>query len=373
MARIFWIPGNPRPPLAVLLCPRGGKELYDELREIQRGGIQTLVSLLDDEQVDMLELADEGRLASVMGIRFIHHPLPDHSLPPDEAGFREFVSGLANRLREGERVGVHCYGSIGRATMAAACALVHLGWDPHFALVAIEKTRGCQVPDTAEQEEWILNYKPTAVAAPAPIRRPAPTLVPIGAPMPEPTLDLTFAHSWRATILADNPSTIPARHYIYPTEVEEVEQGALEVQVRPVAKDVQPFLATCALGFADPALPNGIWSAPRKDEICAVSGGYAYLIDTSAPENFTMIPMRPVLEIRPILVQNLLLFIDNHMILAWGADGLAWESEKLSDEGIKITDIAGGILHGTGWEMKSDKETPFALDLPSGVRIPARE
>jgi len=73
------------------------------------------------------------------------------------------------------------------------------------------------------------------------------------------------------------------------------------------------------------------------------------------------------------VAQNMLLFIDNHMILAWGADGLAWESEKLSDEGIKITDIAGGILHGTGWEMKSDKETPFALDLPSGVRIPARE
>jgi len=372
MARIFWIPGNPRPPLAVLLCPRGGRELYDELRGVQRDGIQTLVSLLEEEQVDMLDLADEGRLASMMGMQFIHHPLPDHSLPTDEAGFREFASGLGNRLRKGERVGIHCWGSIGRATMTAACALIHLGWDPGGALAAIEKARGCRVPDTGEQEEWILNYK-TAAPAPAPIPRATPIPALIGAPMPEPTVDLSFPRSWRAAILADTPTTLPSRHYIYPTEAEEVEQGALEVQIRPAAKDAQPFLATFALGFRDPAVPTGIWSTPRKDEICAASGGYVYVVDTAAPENFTMIQMRPVLEIRPVVALGLLLFINNHSIVGWGADGLAWESEKLSDEGITITDIAGGILHGRGWEMKGDKETPFALDLPSGVRIPARE
>jgi len=26
-----------------------------------------------------------------------------------------------------------------------------------------------------------------------------------------------------------------------------------------------------------------------------------------------------------------------------------------------------------GWDRKSDRETPFALDLLTGVRIPARE
>jgi protein-tyrosine phosphatase len=371
MARIFWIPGNPRPPLAVLLCPRGGRELYDELREIQRGGIQTLVSLLEEEQVDMLDLADEGRLASVMGIRFIHHPLPDHSLPPDEADFRQFVGGLADRLSHGERVGIHCYGSIGRATMAAACALIHLGWDPNSALVSIEKARGCRVPDTAEQEEWIFNYQTTADPS-APEPRTAPTPESIGATMPEPIVDLTFPHSWSARILADNPSTLPARHFVYPTEADEVEQGALEVQIRPIAND-QPFLATFALGFNDPAVPTGIWSAPRREEICAVAGGYAYLVDTAEPANFTMIPMRPVYEIRPVEALGLLLFVGQNTIIAWTAEGQAWESEKVSDEGVRITDISGGILQGIGWEMKSDKEMPFALDLPTGVRIPARE
>ena len=65
--------------------------------------------------------------------------------------------------------------------------------------------------------------------------------------------------------------------------------------------------------------------------------------------------------------------MSHHFSVLKDADGLAWESEKLSDEGVRITDIAGGILHGMGWDRKSDRETPFALDLLTGVRIPARE
>jgi hypothetical protein len=50
---------------------------------------------------------------------------------------------------------------------------------------------------------------------------------------------------------------------------------------------------------------------------------------------------------------------------------MAWESAKLSDEGVTITSIAGGLLRGTGWEMKTDREKPFALDLRSGVLVPS--
>jgi hypothetical protein len=34
-----------------------------------------------------------------------------------------------------------------------------LGWSPHAALVAITRARGLTVPDTQEQEDWILRYK----------------------------------------------------------------------------------------------------------------------------------------------------------------------------------------------------------------------
>lgn len=179
------------------------------------------------------------------------------------------------------------------------------------------------------------------------------------------TIDFAFPHTWQAEILSSRPLILPPRHFVYPREADEIERGALEVWVRP--RSAEPFLATCALGFRDVAVPTGLWSTPRSAEICAVSGGYAYLIDTAAPERFTMVAYRPVMEVRSAVTEGLLLFVDHCRILAWGRDGRAWESEKLSDEGITITAIGDGILHGRGWNMMTDKETPFAIHLGTGT------
>jgi hypothetical protein len=200
--------------------------------------------------------------------------------------------------------------------------------------------------------------------------------------LPAPTFDGSFPHHWQAEILLAHPLILPERHYVYPRDAEEVERGALEVLIRPSEESIeesiptlppstQEFLATCALGFRDPAVPTGLWSTPNPHEICAVAGGYAYLIDTADPQRFTMIEYRPVLEVVPVPDQNLLLFLGHHSILAWGARGQAWQSEKLSSEGLTLEDIDGSILHGLGWDLLTDKETPFALDLTSGLRLPS--
>jgi hypothetical protein len=211
----------------------------------------------------------------------------------------------------------------------------------------------------------------------------APAPDPIPKPIPAPHADLSFPHCWQAEVLAERPLILPPRHFVYPQAAEEVERGALEVLVRPAPRpdarpdaqpaegsDTQPFLATCALGFRDPAAPSGLWSTPKPEELCAVAGGYAYLIDTTAPERFAMIPYRPVLEIRSLVSEGLLLFVGHHSILAWGRDGETWESSKLSDEGVTITGTDGGILRGTSWEMKTDREKLFALDLRNGSLLP---
>ena len=186
--------------------------------------------------------------------------------------------------------------------------------------------------------------------------------------MTKPIIDLSFPHPWHAEILAARPLILPTRHFVYPQQVEEVERGALEILVQPHtdSAESQPFLATCALGFRDPVVPTGLWSTPEANTLCAVSGGYAFMIDTQAPQRFTMLPYRPVLRIEPVPAHNLLLFVGHQRILAWGASGHAWESEKLSDEGVTITGVEQDILHGIGWNMMTDLETPFALNLRLG-------
>jgi hypothetical protein len=183
-------------------------------------------------------------------------------------------------------------------------------------------------------------------------------------------IDLSFPHAWQAEILPQRPLILPPRHFTYPREAEEVERGALEAMVRP-AED-SPFLATFALGFADAAAPSGLWSCPHPDELCAVAGGYAYVVDTRNPEQFTQIALRPVLEVRPLPAQKLLLFAGSYSLLAWGSGGLAWQTLRLSAEGLRITEIQEETLRGFGWDLMSDREVPFAVDLATGHLLAAR-
>lgn len=180
-------------------------------------------------------------------------------------------------------------------------------------------------------------------------------------------VDLTFPHSWQALILRERPLILPPRHFIYPREAEEIERGALEAMVRPAGE--APFLATFALGFADPAAPSGLWSCPAEDELCAVAGGYAYVIDARHPERFTHVAFRPVLEVRPLPEHQLLLFAGHHALLAWGTAGQAWESPRLSSEGLRLEEVRGDALHGFGWDLLTDREIPFTIDVRNGERI----
>ena len=187
--------------------------------------------------------------------------------------------------------------------------------------------------------------------------------------MNTPRLDLTFPHTWTAEILPQRPLILPRRQFVYPRHAEEVERGALEVLVHPA--DADPFLATCALGFADPAAPTGVWSCPNPAWMCAVSGGYAYLVNTAEPEQFEQVEYRPVLEVRPLRERGLLLFVGHYSLLAWGADGNAWQTARLSWEGVEITRIDGDLLHGMGWDLRTDREVPFTVNLRSGAHTSA--
>lgn len=180
------------------------------------------------------------------------------------------------------------------------------------------------------------------------------------------TIDFTFAHEWSAEILPSRPYKLPRRMFVYPRYADEVERGALEVMVHP--EDGENFLGTFALGFSDPLAPTGLWSCPDPRWLCAVAGGYAFLVNTVQPEEFVQVEYRPVLQVRALREQNLLLFAGHYALTAWGAQGKAWETARLSSEGVQITGVEGRWLHGLGWDMMADRDVPFAVDLETGEK-----
>jgi hypothetical protein len=178
-------------------------------------------------------------------------------------------------------------------------------------------------------------------------------------------IDERFGRNWDAEVLRGRPMILPPRHFVYPARVEEVERGALELMVRPSAGE--PFLATCALGFASRQAPTGVWACPDPDAMCAVAGGYAYVVDTANPQKWTQIEFRPVMEVRAVPDAEVLIFAGFHSVVAWGRGGLAWRSGRLSWEGLRLGEVRDGVLQGWGWDLRTDAEVEFALELTTGA------
>jgi hypothetical protein len=178
-------------------------------------------------------------------------------------------------------------------------------------------------------------------------------------------LDFTFPHEWKAEVLTARPLILPARQFVYPALVEEVERRALEIMIRP-AGAAGLFLATCALGFAGDTVPSGLWACPDPAWICAVAGGYAYLIDTRDPARWEQVVYRPVTNVTVVPEPALLVFAGFHSLLAWGSSGKVWETGRLSWDGLRITSVRGETLLGTGWDMTTDRELEFLVNLRTG-------
>jgi protein-tyrosine phosphatase len=146
--------------IAIVARPRGGDWLCDELSAISREGIDVLVSMLTEEEINELGLNRESEECEAAAIKFVNVPILDRSVPLDRDDFLRSVDELAEMLQAGRFLGVHCRASIGRSSVLAVSVLVRIGWDPSKAFHAVESARGCSIPDTPEQRQWVIQNVP---------------------------------------------------------------------------------------------------------------------------------------------------------------------------------------------------------------------
>ena len=154
-ATLFWIEGPWTGRLAIAPRPRGGDWLEDEVRAWQQSDLDLVVSLLTPEEVAELDLAKEERWCQVYGIQFYAFPIPDMGIPESRKASVALIRQLDHALTEGKNMVVHCRQGIGRSGLVAACLLMASGETLETAFQRVSIARGCPVPETMEQREWV--------------------------------------------------------------------------------------------------------------------------------------------------------------------------------------------------------------------------
>lgn len=162
---IFFIPVNAAGKLAQMPRPRAGEWLRDELEQIRDYGIDQVVSMLEPSEEYALGLGNEMAMWEQFGGTFARHPIPDMCLPGNTKSFIALGQSLAEDIRRGRGVAIHCRAGIGRSGMMTCAVLTQFGLTVDEALQHITHYRGLRVPDTTEQADWLReNLAPAALS-----------------------------------------------------------------------------------------------------------------------------------------------------------------------------------------------------------------
>jgi hypothetical protein len=157
-SNIYWLNISLPGRLGIAARPRGNDWLEDEIRIWGNSGVEIIISALTPVEEMELGLGYERQVCHNNGIEYISLPIPDRQTPSSNSLFLNKLDRLAQHLRDGKWLVIHCRMGVGRASLLAATILTLCGIAVDDAFAAIEQARGCSVPDTPAQREWVRNF-----------------------------------------------------------------------------------------------------------------------------------------------------------------------------------------------------------------------
>lgn len=107
---------------------------------LKQEGISLVVALLPFQEIEQKSPQYARKLReNAFPVPVRHFPIPDFGVPEDTAAFLELAGDLAQRLRNGEKILIHCAAGIGRTGTAAIAILMSLGFHYHDARKRVEQ------------------------------------------------------------------------------------------------------------------------------------------------------------------------------------------------------------------------------------------
>lgn len=129
--------------------PDSAAHLAGLLSATAAAGVTHLLILAEDDEIrEHAPVYGEFLARGELPFSVTRFPIRDYGVPDEIASFRQTAAQVANRLRRGVRVVMHCRAGIGRTGLMAQAVLIELGVRPRLAAQRVaEAGSGCESPE----------------------------------------------------------------------------------------------------------------------------------------------------------------------------------------------------------------------------------
>lgn len=123
-------------------------------QQVRDDGVEAIVCLTERDEIHQKSYEYAQALADgSVPCAVLPFEIPDRGAPADRDGFFTLVGAVADRLRRGESVLIHCAGGVGRTALLAISVLLVLGQSVGEARSAV--SRAGSTVETAPQSNLI--------------------------------------------------------------------------------------------------------------------------------------------------------------------------------------------------------------------------
>jgi len=145
------------------------------------------------------------------------------------------------------------------------------------------------------------------------------------------------------------------------TLVLEVPSDALLVEVTPY--EGGPWRGAFLQGLDG---VSGLFATPSPTTLCVIARGAGYWVPVFSPTDFLEVRCNPVKSVFAVPHRSIVVFASYTELAAYGPSGMLWLTDRLSWDGLKITEVTAQHVRGLAWDSPANREVPFVVDVETG-------